>query len=269
MALGVILRIIFRHKPICPVTPCSQPFMVLRRHKHRENYMLTYQSCFWKKGVFYFSIIGSALFIVLTVIAMFIYPGGSLTDPTTNGYAFFSNFFSELGFLVTKSGAVNTPSAVLFIISLTLAGLGLVLFFLAFPQFFQQRKAERILSLLGSTFGVLSGICFVGVAWAPGDVNLDLHVFFVMWAFRLFPLAVFFYAIAIFRQADYPKAFGWVFIIFGMLLVAYIFLLEFGPSAMDSITGQVIQAAGQKVIVYASIGSIMVQASGALKKNRA
>jgi hypothetical protein len=229
--------------------------------------MFNYQSGFWRKGVFRFTIIGSGLFIVLTVIAMFLYPGGSLIDPTTKGYSFFSNFFSELGFLVTKSGAVNTPSAVLFIASLTMVGLGLVLFFLAFPQFFQGTRAGRNLSLLGSTFGVLSGICFVGVAWAPGDVNLDLHVFFVMWAFRLFPLAVFFYAIAIFRKPDYPNAYGWVFIIFGLLLVAYIFLLEFGPSAMDSITGQVIQAVGQKVIVYASIGSIMVQASGALKKN--
>ncbi len=229
--------------------------------------MLTYQSRFWKKGIFYFTIIGSALFIVLTVIAMFIYPGGSLTDPTTKGYSFFSNFFSELGFLVTKSGAVNTPSAVLFITSLTLAGLGLVLFFLAFPQFFQGIKAGWTLSLLGSTFGILSGICFVGVAWAPGDVNLDLHVFFVMWAFRLFPVAVFFYAVAIFRQPDYPNSYGWVFIIFGLLLIVYIFLLEFGPSAMDSTTGQFIQAAGQKVIVYASIGSIMIQANGAIRKN--
>jgi len=228
--------------------------------------MLKYRSRFWREGVFRFTLIGSALFVVLTIIAMFIYPGGSLTDPTTKRYSFFSNFFSELGFLVTKGGAVNTPSAILFIFSLTLAGLGLVLFFLAFPQFFRETKAGQTLSLLGSVFGMLSGLCFVGVAWAPGDVNLDMHVFFVMWAFRLFPAAVFFYVFAIFREQKYPKAYGWVFIIFGLLLVAYIFLLEFGPSAMDSYTGQVIQAVGQKVIVYASIGSIMVQAGGALKK---
>ena len=224
-------------------------------------------SRFWRQGVFRFTIIGSALFIVLTVIAMFFYPGGSLTDPTTKGYSFYSNFFSELGFLVTKSGAVNTPSAVLFITALTMAGLGLVFFFLAFPQFYQQTKVARTLSLFGSIFGILSGICFIGVAWAPADVLLDLHVFFVMWAFRLFPVAAFFYAFAIFRHPDYPKRYGWVFVIFGILLVAYILLLELGPNAGDSYTGQVIQVVGQKVIVYASIGSILIQAGGALRRN--
>lgn len=225
-------------------------------------------SRFWRITVFRVTIIGSTLFILLTTAAMFFYPGGSLKDPSTKGYSFFENFFSELGFLTTQSGAVNTVSLVFFTSALTMAGAGLVLFFLAFPQFFLGTKGNRYLVLPGSFLGVLSGICFIGVAWAAGDAALDLHVFFVMWAFRLFPAAVLLYVPAIFRQRDYPRIYGWVFILFGLLLIAYILLLELGPSAGASLTGQIIQVTGQKVIVYASIISILIQAGGALRQNR-
>ena len=214
-------------------------------------------------------IIGAGLFVGLTVAAMFLYPGGSFNDTGTTGYSFFNNFFSELGFLRTKSGAVNTPSAVLFIASLTMAGGGLVFFFLAFPQFFVEMKdSKRIMSLVGSVAGVLSGLCFIGVAWSPADVLLDFHVFFVLWAFRLFPLAAACYAAVIFLDKQYPHAYGWVFVVFSLLLISYICLLELGPSPKDSVSGQVIQVTGQKVIVYASIVSVMVQAVGSLRQNK-
>ena len=220
-----------------------------------------------QRGVFWFVIIGSALFVVLTVAAMFFYPGGSLQDPSTKGYSFFGNFFSELGFLHTRSGADNIISASLFVPALTLAGFGLMFFFLAYPQFFGKTRTGRFLSLCGSLSGIISGLCFVGVAWAPADISLNLHRDFVLTAFRLFPLAVVFYVAAIFMDKEYPRIYGWVFVVFCMLLATYIILLEVGPSPAGSMEGLFIQVAGQKVIVYASIGSIMIQACGALKVN--
>jgi hypothetical protein len=229
--------------------------------------MIDYQKRFWRFGVYQFVIIGSVLFVVMTVMAMVFYPGGTLTDPSAQGYSFFGNFFSELGFLETESRADNTLSAVLFIPALTLAGMVMVFFCLAFPQFFQETRSARILSWLGSICGVIAGLCFVGTAWTPGDINLTLHIEFVMWAFRLFPLAVFFFTIAIFQTRDYPRMYAWVFVVFDILLVVYILLLEFGPSAWETQAGQVIQAVGQKLIVYASIFSVMIQAGGALRRN--
>ncbi len=227
---------------------------------------MTDRPIFWKRGVFTLVIVGSALFVMLTLIAMFFYPGGSLSGQQTAGYSFFKNFFSELGFTVTSSGQPNQVSAALFFIALSMAGSGLALFSLAFPQFFWNSTTGKILSVLGSIFGVLSGVCFVGVAFAPANLYLEVHKNFVLWAFRLFPAAAFFYAIAIFRQPGYPKQYGWIFVAFGILLVLYILLLEKGPEA-DTAQGLITQATGQKIIVYASLISIMIQSFGALALN--
>jgi hypothetical protein len=150
----------------------------------------------------------------------------------------------------------------LFFTGLFAAGSGLVLFFLAFPQFFTGTTLARFASRLGSLFGVLAGLCFIGVAFTPADIYQRWHIMFVLWAFRLFPVAVFCYVLAIFFQPGYPRIYAYVWIGFGLLLVAYILLLERGPKPSTA-SGLVIQVTGQKIIGYASIFSVLIQALGA------
>lgn len=227
--------------------------------------MINYDSPFWQKQAFKLSIWGGSLFVLLTFTAMLVFPGGTLTDPTTRGYSFFENFFSELGFFTTESGAANYWSAALFFAAMIMAGASLILFCLAFRQFFLANNRQRWLSGLGMVVGVLSGICFIGVAFTPADILLGPHVFFVTWAFRLFPLCACLYAAVIFAHPDYPKRYGWLFAGFMICLVAYILLLELGPHAGETYASQVIQSMGQKIIVYVSIIMIGVQSWGALK----
>ena len=212
--------------------------------------------------VFSIVIAGCLLFVALTLAAMVFYPGGTLADKTTSGYSFFQNFFSDLGRTESYAGRPSPIPAVMFFLALTSAGNGLVFFFAAFPWFFVRTPSGRIFSLAGSLLGVLAGLCFIGVAFAPADLALEVHKQFVLWAFRLFPAAVFLYALAILRDPDYPKRFALVFLAFGVLLVLYVLLLEFGPNAHMP-DGMVIQATGQKIIVYASIIIILIQAFGA------
>jgi hypothetical protein len=106
--------------------------------------------------------------------------------------------------------------------------------------------------------GIASGLCFVGIACAPYDLFLDIHYQLVFWAFRTFLVAVSIYAYVIFRQNDYPRQYGWVFIAFSVFLAAYLILLTYGPSAKTP-EGLIIQATGQKIIVYVSIVSVMAQ----------
>jgi hypothetical protein len=117
---------------------------------------------------------------------------------------------------------------------------------------------------VGSTFGVLAGICFVGIAFTPADIARPAHVQFVIWAFRLFPIAVLFYVPVLFMDRHYPKAHAWIFAIFCLLLIGYYLLMTQGPDS-SSPEGLVIQVVGQKVIAYASILSIAVQSLGAYK----
>jgi hypothetical protein len=71
-------------------------------------------------------------------------------------------------------------------------------------------------------------------------------------------IAVSIYAVVIFLQSNYPRRYGWIFLAFSVFLAAYIVLLEFGPSAGTE-EGLIVQATGQKIIVYVSIFSIMAQ----------
>lgn len=219
----------------------------------------------WRRKAFSWVAVGCVQFVVLTAIAMFFYPGGTIADPTTRGYSFFTNFFSELGLTRTHSGGPNTVSFILFFVALTLAGAGLALFFVAFRSFFVQSRAGRVLSAVGTLFGVISGICFIGVAFTPANLWRELHGQFVMWAFQAFPVAAILYGAAILLHKSYPKRFAAIFFAFAALLVLYLVLLTRGPRFAVS-DGLMIQATGQKAIVYASIVTILLQSIGARKQ---
>ena len=217
---------------------------------------------FWHDRA-YMVVAGSALvFFLCTVAAMLSYPGGTMNDPSTTGYLFGRNFFSDLGIWTAHNGTPNTTSFVLFFSALTLVGLSQVLFFVAFPRLFTIGATTRRLAVAGSLLGGIAGLCLVGVAMTPADLYLATHIAFTKWAFRLLPLATLIYSVVIFRSPGYPSQYAWVFLGFAILLIGYILLLEFGPSPKSD-AGLTIQVAGQKVIVYASILSIMVAAIGA------
>jgi hypothetical protein len=206
--------------------------------------------------------VGCIQFVVLTLLAMLVYGGGTVVDPTTRGYSFFTNFFSDLGFTRTRLGAPNTASAILFFVALTLAGLSLVLFFAAMPRFFRGSRLSRVLSSTGSIFGVVSGLSFVGVAFTPANLYLGAHGMFVQVAFVSFFAAVLCYLAAIPLTPSFPNAYTTVFAVFALLLAGYLWLLFFGPH-LDSPLGVQIQATGQKIIVYAAIVFCLIVANGA------
>lgn len=219
---------------------------------------------FWYKTVFQIVIAAILIFVLVTVIAMFTYTGGTYDNPGNAGYSFFTNFFSDLGRTVSHSGKPNTTSMFLFTSALTITGAGLLLFFVAFTQFFKQPLWMRVLTILGSLFGIGAAVCFIGVAFTPSDIQIDAHVNFVTWAFELFPVAVLFYIFPLLRHADYPRIYAVNFIAFAVLLILYILLFFFGPD-QDTPEGLLIYATGQKIIVYASILSIGFQSYGALQ----
>ena len=215
-----------------------------------------------QKNFFLYTALGCGLFVGLTLIAMLFYPGGSYANLNQPGYSFSHNFFSDLGLRTAHNGQPNPLSRALFTTALTLTGLTLALFFIQFRCFFLDTRRDQLLSLAGAVLGLGAGICFVGVAFTPADVYLDAHVQFVMWAFRLFPLAVLCFTLVMFRTTTLPRGYAYVFLGFFALLVAYYLLLTRGPGFAAS-QGQVIQALGQKIIVYASLISTMIVSLGA------
>jgi hypothetical membrane protein len=216
------------------------------------------------RQLYLFIAVGCAMFVVLTFIAMLTYPGGSVDNHAVRGYSFTHSFLSNLGMVTSLSGEPNWVSAVLFFISLAAAGICLVMFFILYPRFFQSSRLQQVLCVIGSTFGVLAGISFVGIAFTPTDIARPAHVQFVIWAFRLFPLAVLFYVPVLFMDKNYPKVYAWVFAVFCLMLIGYYLLITEGPS-FTSPEGLAIQVVGQKIIAYASILSIGIQSLGAYR----
>lgn len=217
-----------------------------------------------RRWVFVLIMFGCALFVVLTLIAMLFYPGGTMTDPTTSGYSFFANVLSELGMTETHAGQPNTVSRVLFTVTLSLTGVGMAAFFLAFRQFFVDTRSGRILSGTGSVFGVVCAICLVGAAFTPIDVQAQWHFALVTCAFGAFAAAAVAYANAIRREPTYPDRFALVFDIFSILLLIYLFLVMLGPPRSTP-EGMMLQATTQKIIVYAAVISVLVQSNGAVR----
>lgn len=216
---------------------------------------------FWQHpNRFLLSTAAGLLFLLLTLPAMWLYPGSTINDPTTTGYLFFRNFFSDLGRLTTYSGVDNWPSAVLFISALSTAGAALLLFFVSAPTLFDGRA--RWAAWLGSAAGVFCGLSFIGIAWTPADRLLDLHVRFVFWAFEAYLVAVLCYTVAIWLQRDYPRRYAVVYLLFAVTLGGYLWLLFNGPSA-QSAQGLMIQATGQKIVAYAAIVCMAIQGVGA------
>jgi len=218
----------------------------------------------WRKPAFFLATVGCIQFIVLTTAAFFLYPGGTHSDNTTTGYLFGENFFSDLGRVTAHSGDSNTASMILFVIALSLGGVALMLFFVAIPHHFRQTRTIRRLSTIGSTVGVVSAISFIGIASVPADVNEGLHRLFVDAAFSSFLLVVVCYSIAIFKNRSYPNAYAFVYLGFAVILAGYLWLLFAGPNP-DTDSGVRIQATGQKIVVYAVILCMFIQAYGAFR----
>lgn len=217
----------------------------------------------WRERVYFLTTVGCIQFVLLTLVAMVLYPGGTHGDPTTKGYSFFRNFFSDLGLTGTFSGDPKFVSFLLFTLAMVFAGVALAAFFIAFPSFFSSSPLGKWLSILGSIAGILSGVAFIGVA-LPGNLYPESHELSVQVAFLAFFAAVLLYTPAILLKRDYPRIYFWVFIAFAVLLGVYIWLLFEGPPANTS-TGLIIQATGQKIIVYAAFISMFIQSHGARK----
>lgn len=211
---------------------------------------------------FFIVMVACGLFIGLTLVAMFFYPGGTWTNPQLDSYRFFQNFFSDLGMWTTPGGRPNPVSAVLFFTALTSAGLGLILFFITFPRFFARQRLPRWTIWFGLMIGVWSGISFIGIAFTPADIFLDAHVNFVYSAFLSLPVACFIFAIAIWRHQTFPNRYAAVLFGFTVCLMVYLWLLFFGPSGQAA-QGINYQATGQKLIVYIALGSMLYLAYGA------
>ncbi|MFX1411438.1 MAG: hypothetical protein ACFFA6_13890 [Promethearchaeota archaeon] len=218
----------------------------------------------WKKWAFILNMVGCIQFVFFTFIGMLFYAGGTDKDPTTKGYSFFMNFFSDIGLTVSHSGESNFLAFIFFSIAFFLVGILLIPTFLAFPHFFDKGSRENWFAIGGSILGLFSAFCFSGITFAPADVHPGAHTFFVYAGFLIGFYASLFYSIAIFINKTYPKRYGFNFIVFTVILALYLIVLFGGPSS-ETTPGLIIQATSQKIVLYTFALSLFIHGYGAWK----
>jgi len=210
---------------------------------------------FWVLEMPKYSII---IFCLLNVIGMWAYPGGTIHDMDQVGYSFTHNFFSDLGATVTHSDLDNTVSSILFNISLCVSGVTFIMLFWSFRNVFDL----KILSWLATLFGVMGGISFIGVACTPSNLLMAPHITFAHGIFRCLCIASFLYTILIVKTKDFDNKYAYGFIVFGIMVLAYILISELGPDARISQSALILQVVSQKIIAIWILVAILLYSRG-------
>jgi hypothetical protein len=201
-------------------------------------------------------------FVVLTTIAMFLYPGGyengdEIVYHTTH-YSFIHNFFSDLGATRTYTGQCNTISMMLFIIALASVGIALIIFSFNYTALTYPQGRLIKTGKVSVVIAAVSGLSFIGIASMPWNLQLQGHMMAVRFAFG-FLLIYIVLMLAMQVKNDWG---GWPIglnIIYLVLLVVYVGLFLLAPELGLPI-GRTAEVIAQKVMVYSSIINLGLQA---------
>ena len=204
------------------------------------------------------------IFVVLNIIAMLSYPGGTFLDDATTGYSFTRNFLSDLGRTLSYDGEVNFLSSQLFNMTLILSGVVFAIFYLHLRKIFTADN-QRTLALIGSFFGVLGGLSLAGVGLTPADLYLDLHMICATWLFRFFFVASLCYSMVIFLHSQFENKYAMGYLLFTLSILFYILISELGPSPKEVSWALTLQVVSQKMILLILLSAIYIQTIG-LKK---
>lgn len=220
------------------------------------------------RALYAVSLVLIAQFLVTTLIAMLLYDGGTSFSPEAEGYSFLYNTFSELGRVSGFDGEPKQATRWLFTLAMVLSGTGLVISHGAFPGLFRRAADDmpyrgRRWAMAAAGLGMIVGLGFIGIGAFPTDTQTVAHFASVYFAFTVLLPAVGVAAVALLFHPQAPTATRLVHIGFILVLLAYLWLLWFGPSR-DSETGALIQVVGQKIIVYAGVVVLTVQTATAL-----
>jgi len=190
-------------------------------------------------------IISVAQFIILTVVAMLIYPGG---------YSFSHNFFSSLGMVNSANNHLpSTASRIIFIIACTITAIMNIPFSLALRTNLTETKAEKYLGWIGTVLAISSSPFLFLLSIFPADTLGNIHLQVTRIFFLLFGLAVIIYTAAFFVNKWYNKIIASYGILVAIMAIVYILLFMFN-------------AIFQKFTIYLMILWVIVQGAYLLKK---
>ncbi len=192
----------------------------------------------WKYLGAFLGAFGGIQFIVITIIAQIIYPGG---------YSITENYFSELGWTVSVVNGQPTPiTLILFITTCTIATICVIPFVLSMRTVFLKKKSTKYISTVGTIFELVAAPCLSLLAYFPPNLYMDQHMLATRIFFVLTGLTIIVYSIAILLNDLYEKIYGYFGLAVGFyMIIHFLFLLY--------------SAVSQKFTVYTAILWIVIQ----------
>ena len=206
--------------------------------------------------------IACILFIILQILGMSVYPGGTIHDNSTIGYSFSKNFFSDMGAYAARNEEPNYLSMIIFSSSLTIVGITFALYYLFLPRVLGIDKINYVLASIGTIFAIGSSICMIGTGLTPTDIVFGPHVFFANNIFHCSLVSSLLYTIVIFRSNILEKKYAIGYAFFFLAIFAYVGVIQYGPSARSSEGALIFQVLSQKMIVIAFCCSVLHQTFG-------
>ncbi len=211
-------------------------------------------------------IITAFLFVILSTINMFIYPGSyhlARVPVPYPHYSFIYNNLSDMGMLHTFTGEPNYLSAILFALTLTITGSGFLIYVRYFPRIFNQTSQAYKLARIGSILGIITSAAFIAIGWTPWDILIVPHMLFVFIGFVLSLLFNIYFGIAIIKDKLYPNWFAYSLFFYAVLIVGYLLAMIIGPP-YGTLEARVIESLGQKIVIYAQMFLQILNAGGLL-----
>ena len=206
--------------------------------------------------------IAALLFILLQLLGMKVYPGGTMYDASSQGYSFSKNFFSDMGAYAARNGDPNYFSMILFAMSLTIVGITFISYYLLLPRLLGSDRINYILSWAGTLFAIGGSVCMIGTGFTPSDVVFAPHVFFANNIFHCFLVTALLYTVVIFRSDGLRKRYAIGYAMFFLSIFIYVMILQYGPSANSGESALIFQVLSQKVIVIVFCFSVVHQTFG-------
>ncbi|HHZ96022.1 MAG TPA: hypothetical protein EYN28_07480 [Flavobacteriales bacterium] len=216
-------------------------------------------------------VISISIFLIFFIIAAYVFPGSVIEkiNFSSDKYSLSHNFLSRLGGLKAGVDESNLVSALLFNSSLMLIGATLILFYRQFKEVFIEFEDDSktlFYARLTKPVGIIAGVLFAGIGAIPYDVHLGAHGFSAKFAFTaLFFLSIL-HSLTIYHSKSMSNRYSFGYIVFGITLLYYIYLLFFGPKISPNInyseSDLILQVIAQKSIVFTFIISIIIQVYG-------
>ena len=127
------------------------------------------------------------LAVALAAVAMVLYPGGTCLNPSTQGYSFFQNSFSDLASTLSWSGQRNHASPFLLVAACACLLLGAAGCLTVLIPIYSSSLSSRWLVWAAGAFVLVAGFCLAAATVTPQDRYPQLHGRLTLFAIGSFP----------------------------------------------------------------------------------